>query len=66
MIQDAGCRIEDNGYVMADVDETWRYSIYCIFDGFVKSRYCSLRDHLGAFPSVPLNFKNSAQAPQTA
>jgi len=36
-----------------------------IFDGFIKSRYCSLRDHLGAFPSVPLNFKNSAQAPQT-
>jgi len=34
-------------------------------DGFVKSRYCSLRDHLGAFLPVPLNFKNLAQAPQT-
>jgi len=42
------------------------HKIFCFFDGFVKSRYCSLRDHLGAFPSVPLNFKNSAQALQTA
>jgi hypothetical protein len=35
-------------------------------DGFVKSQFCSLSDHLGAFQTVLLNFKNSSQAPQTA
>ena len=37
-----------------------------IIDGLVKSPFCSLSDHLGAFQAVLLNFKNSSQAPQTA
>jgi len=36
------------------------------YDDLVKSLFCSLRDHLGAFQAVLLNFKNSSQAPQTA
>jgi len=34
-------------------------------DGFVKSQFRLLSDHLGAFQTVLLNFKNPSQAPQT-
>ena len=47
-------------------DATMKIFIGAKLDGFVKSQFCSLSDHLGAFQAMLLNFKNSSQAPQTA
>jgi len=35
------------------------------FDGVVKGLFQSLHNHFGALQAVVLNFKNSAQVPQT-